>query len=1696
MNSLPQHSNQSDTTVQPNLVFAQVLELYESGKYLDAYQAGLSLGDIRRWPGHEGQILAGRLANNLGAPRLGRALHWNAYRHWPAEPYCLYYGALAYWNRFGTYHTWAKFHDVTMPESADDRVKADWAASKALMLSMMRDFMRAEQFMREALTLDPNSPWLLVEQGEILDRQDRHEEALEVLRKALEIQPWFRPAVQSYGSKLIQANRDSEALAFLSESTQHLQSGEVWCQLSVFQQELKDFDAAWHSIQQAERFWPLASADSVHKQWLAGQMSDLAYYRGDYQHAVELANQVDRPFYKRLVERLEKAIAEPLQDAPPRIQLPVPFIRQHHDTCAPATLTALAKYWKHEVEHEEVVQRICYEGTAASDERRWAEENGFVACEFRITLESAEQLIRAGIPFTLNTIEPGSAHLQSIVGIDVHRGVFLIQDPSERHVSEAAADKLLEAYVSSGPRGMVMVPRAEQAKLNSIDLPEADLYDLHYEVDRALAEHSREDAHRAIQQMQKLDPEHRLTLQSQMALSRYDSNTPEHLRLSEKLLEQFPNDANLQLLRISCLSELGTRDQRIEALRAACDKEHSHPLFWTRLAVELADDARQHSEAIWRLRRVLRGYQVDGRALALWGNLLWEQNQREQALDSYRLAASVSEKDESFSRTYFSAARFLGKIDQAMNWLNDRLRRFGDRSTLPARTLAGALEQLEQVPEAIKVLEEYSHKHEDDGEMHCHLAMTLSRYNMREAAEKQLQLAKAKCPELMFKRTCAAMALYQGRSADARNLFLEILQQDPLDVSTLEQVASLDRDLEGDDAAEKRLRDAVAKFPHSYSLQTSLIQWLRSYKLQAAKPEIERFLKLYPESAWGHREAAIIAISMHDLDLAEQHCLSAKALAPTNDTAYLVLGRIAQDRGDLIKAREFFREALKMNCDNEGAISQLLTTCDRPSDRKEQLDFVVEQLRVQTTFGDGILAYREAALGRIEADAILQGLEEARSNRPDLWQSWTSVVQQLMAMNQRKRAVEIATEATQRFPLTPRIWVDLALVHRAMENDDAELEALERARSINPNWVEVARELSDHYLKKKQFDKAEEAVRSVLAVDPRDPVALASLADCFYQSGKKAEALEPMSQACVQAPGYAWAWHSLVNWSREIDNATTAKQTANKLIAARPHDSRGYLHYAEACNEIEEIPEGLQMLERALELQPRDVDSHNLKAFFLGRLHQWDDALEACQPAIFGDQLPVTLQMRRAYVLYRKGQLREAADAMRASLKEDPDHYDGWSQLADWSEELGNQSLYREASENLVRIDPHRPVPYGYLADALLRETDKSKIAESRKLAKQHLKRAIELSPDYSYATQRLIDLELEDVNCAAASEALALGGKYLPEGYQECFELRILARRSETDESLRDSVVDRLVQWCKSSSEATIAMMQAVDSFDESLASRAIGRLTEEINREPNHSTFGGPLGRLIARTVYNSDVKARLKSLEDGTAFQQAIQYYVRSLVRFSKKVDALDRLLQHFRKRILKSDQSWAAVATAMLDFGKNKEVIRWTKDWKKRGELTTGTYITILAANFERFRVKQARTVLADAVIKLKQAETDQHTDLIRVWAGLDAFVRGDVQSALDAARQIAPGNMTNWYQLGYRMLVSALELSPQLAESREQAMNSIDQLLPSNFYMDPGFQNDPLSKWFLLQLHASLAKMYGKSFKSILSRFKAWQIRFG
>src|SRR5205085_1624943 len=66
---------------------------YEQGKCLQAYRYATRFGPLQGWKGTGSRVLAGRLAQNLGAPRLGISLLLKAHRRDPKDPLALYYYA-------------------------------------------------------------------------------------------------------------------------------------------------------------------------------------------------------------------------------------------------------------------------------------------------------------------------------------------------------------------------------------------------------------------------------------------------------------------------------------------------------------------------------------------------------------------------------------------------------------------------------------------------------------------------------------------------------------------------------------------------------------------------------------------------------------------------------------------------------------------------------------------------------------------------------------------------------------------------------------------------------------------------------------------------------------------------------------------------------------------------------------------------------------------------------------------------------------------------------------------------------------------------------------------------------------------------------------------------------------------------------------------------------------------------------------------------------------------------------------------------------------------------------------------------------------------------------------------------------------------------------------------------------------------
>lgn len=1349
----------------------QIRSTYDAGRYVQAYEMGRAAwGQAADWPGTDARVLALRLAANLGAPRLADWLTRLAYRGQPDHAEALYYEGRRVGRRRGPYagYRWLRARGE-FPANATAEVRASWYTLWGEFTSSLRDFDAAEAWLRLAEQADPTNPWVKVCQAASREREDRYDEAAALARAALELRPDYRPAVQSLAHLLIVQGRDDEAIELLQGAGQRMECFALYAQLVTLQLELKQYAAARDSLAELERLAVLA--EKPLPQWIAGIRGEVTYFLGDVAESIRWSRQSDSKFWKTVADRLEN----PAFAAARSITLPVGFVRQHHSTCAPATLAALSRFWEMPVDHLQVADEICYNGTSSYSERKWADSHGWVTREFSVTETSAQQLIDLGIPFTFTTVDPGNSHLQAVIGYDGRRGTLVLRDPYWRNTGEALVTQLLERYLPTGPRGMALVPQSRAELLSSVDLPDADLWDELHELDRALVEHHREAAQRHYASLLERAPDHRLTWEARRRLAIYDGNATEHLAAVDKFVEAFPHDQRLELERLSLLRHQARRDERLATYARRCARQETHPIFWQQYAQELRVDARRWGEAIELVRRALARWPSEAANYLTLAHIYWDQRRYEEALELYRIAACLGDKDEQYVLAYFSAADWFKQTDTALRLLHDRCARFGRKSSDPARSLASAYVQLDRYREALAVIEEALALRPEDGELLLYAAdlyaTSSSEYlpRVRELVEQ----ARGQAPRALWLRTAARLAVSEDRPADALELWREVLELSPLALDAHTALVRLLFAREGDAAAQQHLAAACARFPHHIPLHELWVEWVREEPVEVREPIVRRLIEVSADNAWAHRELGFLLGSQRRLAEAWVACETAGRLEPSHPSQFLLQARLLQAEERTSEAKQALRQALATSIDNDAALAGWMDLCETLAERRTALEFFQEQLEQQVIFGDGLLAFREHAASTLEPAELLGRLQDALRHRPDLWHAWSAVILQLLDTDQLDEAWRVACEATSRFPLLPRLWLDRAEVCRARLDGDGEREALENAYRINPSWGVAVRRWCSLLYHQGDYVRATEILTAAVARQPHDAAVRMLLAETQWKQDQRDAALETVRQAVQTEPGLSRGWDLLQHWSQRMERPELPRTTARELTARRPGDSRSWLVLGRMLDQPEEVEERLAAFARAIELGPRNYEVRDLLAETLAQLGRYDEALDACHPALFGDHPPTALRGRAAWVLAERGDLPGAIERMRAVLAEEPYYYWGWSRLADWTQATQDLDGYLEASQWLVRISPQYEVSLGYLGEARLLKGD-------RDGAREAFERAFELNPRYDFAGLQLVDMHLDDGQLEAAADVLARLRKSGRSNLFDARAVRLAARQGD----------------------------------------------------------------------------------------------------------------------------------------------------------------------------------------------------------------------------------------------------------------------------------------------------------------------------
>ncbi|MCP3103014.1 tetratricopeptide repeat protein [Myxococcus sp. K15C18031901] len=1580
---LPLAPSPTASSPTPELLDA-VRDLYERGLYLQAFQRTQGGVPMARWTGTRARVLAGRLLHHLGAVRASR-LQWTlAWREAPRDPEVRYYFASLMLKRRGPLPTLAFLDGPVDLETASVELRADLLLCRAECLIALRDFEDAGRWVREALALAPRHPWCHVMHSHLLEEQDRREEALEACRRALALRPWYRPAVQTLADLLTELGRDEEALAFLREASATLEVSSVSGRLALMLGERGLHDEAWAQWERALVLAPMLDAKTFGM--LAAMRSDTAYLRGDVALALDLAWVSGSPFHANVARRLE---ARPEGR---RVLLPVRFVRQHHKTCAPATLVSVAALWNVPVAHLQVAEAICYDGTPAYQERHWAATTGWHVREFRVTWESARALLDAGIAFTLTTRAPGSAHLQAVVGYDERRGTLLVRDPSTPHLVEFDTDASLVHFASCGPRGMAMVPLAEAARLDAIELPEAALYDDVHRMDAALVDNERAEALAIVESMARVAPDHRLVWESRRAVAAYDDSSPDALAALEGLRAAHPDDLNYLLAWLGHLGELGRGEERLSVLRERARGPRTHPLIWHSLAADLLSDARHEAEAEWLLLRTLRVHSTFAPAYRSLANLRWTQQRRAEALGLYRAAACLEDTNEGHAWSYFLAAQSQGDTARALAFLTDRFQRLGALNAGPAQTLCRAREELDQTAEAFAVLERARALRPEDGELTLFTAQLHARFGQAEEAKRLLESSRH-VREGAWLRASAMLASSRGELEAALIEWELLLILEPLAQDAHAERVRLLTALKGVPAARARLETACARFPHHHGLLRLRVQWAREYDAGTLPAAVAAMLAVHPDDPWALREHSRLLVGEGRREEALAVLDRVALLEPRSASLSFARGRVleAEGRGD--EAAAAYRQSLTL-LPSPPATAALLELATTAAERRASLDFVRETLAHAPVIDETVLVVEEYGRQVYSPEELGAWLEALLTRRPESKDVWVARLRHLPREGRKDEALALAERATAHFPLLGQLWLERALVHRARKEAAGERAALERACRLSPGWARPTCELSELLERQGEKDEARAVLERLRRENPLDGTVLGFLAELMWRSDAPDEALAYLTQALRLDVAYGWGWERMVEWSEEAGRLPEAVALARELTARPDNPVAARWKLAELL-ELQEgedsLAERLSLLDSVLESAPRMADAHDSRARMLCAAGRHEEALAACSPAIYGGNPPPSLRGRAAWVLAQRGDLRAAIRDMTTVVELSPDYLWGWSQLAEWGESLQDAAVNLRALEALVAQRPESPSLRERMGDARARAGDVEGALAAWALAR-------ELAPRRGIPSLKAFDLLLKHRRLDEAATELERAKGLCDEALFEARHLQLAAARGDARAAgvhLKRMVftLDDDNGWPLSVAKQVVkerGWTSALDSAVELAVHEREGELPQSLARHWGTRQAERPL----AWRVWG-----RLRGLLDSRASAvEAVGAYVERLGELHR-VFLMPLFLWMHGGLLRRHVRLWGAMGYALMQMGWMGWAWRWMSDWREYPvrELRPWMLLNVTVLGYLLGNTQEAE----DAVERGLGLPEDHARPSLRVW-GAFLLALGGSQRALDEA----------------------------------------------------------------------------------------------
>ena len=505
-----------------------------------------------------------------------------------------------------------------------------------------------------------------------------------------------------------------------------------------------------------------------------------------------------------------------------------------------------------------------------------------------------------------------------------------------------------------------------------------------------------------------------------------------------------------------------------------------------------------------------------------------------------------------------------------------------------------------------------------------------------------------------------------------------------------------------------------------------------SRQMEEARRHATFVLQKAPDSVEGLALMADTAETREEVEVAVRRISEARERLPERERLGRVLGLLYLKKGDLPKAEEAFRDAVKSAPQSVDAHSALAT--------------------LYSARGQAVEAEKEF---RAAADAAPPA-SPARLRLADFY----------LARGRRDDAKKVLTTITAQSPDYAPAWLRLADTALAEQKYDEAEKAVQAVLQKNPRHQEALLLAAQSRLQQGKTDEALQQIQTALKYDPKFPPAHYQLALAHLQAGNEQQARAALKQAITLAPGYAEAALRLAELDVQGGGPDAAIDDLDKLLKERPGIPRAYellgaaylkkgdpARALEAYGKFQQLmpptdpraayyaglalraqgrrAEARKAFESAMAVAPGSAEPLTQLVEMAFEDHQPDLALAIARKQAQASPRSAAVQAVLGRVFQRRGELSDAEAAHHRAVELDPRLASGHLEMSRLYAATGRLDQALAETEKALQIDPKSAETWLVYGQLQQQKGDMGK-------AQNAFKKALDLDPRSAPAANNL----------------------------------------------------------------------------------------------------------------------------------------------------------------------------------------------------------------------------------------------------------------------------------------------------------------------------------------------------------------------